>query len=173
MTKKLWIINCYRILLTKYSMSTSAEDSLQQTDRMVFRQCKWNSLSEANDQSITSTWVVKKSIRFIYFHRQQSSTGDWTRGQQTKTAFTKQLNTTTDRGLFWDQTVYLMYISYINNTPDYNILQTKYYKHGWNNETNKIVNGLGGMENTTFLEATNNFCCLLACLITNNTCTDT
>ena len=115
----------------------------------------------------------KKSIWFIYFHRQQSSTGDWTRDQQTKSAFTKQLNTTTDRGLFWNQTVYLMYISYVNNTPDYNILQTKYYKHGWNKETNKIVNGLGGMENKTFLEATNNFCCLLACLITNNTCTDT
>ena len=43
-------------------MSTSAEDSLQQTDRMVSRQCKWNSLSEANDQSITSTWVVKKKV---------------------------------------------------------------------------------------------------------------
>ena len=28
-------------------MSTSAEDSLQQTERMVSRQCKWNSLSEA------------------------------------------------------------------------------------------------------------------------------
>ena len=41
-------------------MYTSAEDSLQQTERMVSRQCKWNSLSEANDQSITSTWVVKK-----------------------------------------------------------------------------------------------------------------
>ena len=48
--------------MTKYSMSTSAEDSLQQTDRMVSRQCKWNSLSEANDQSITSTWVVKKKV---------------------------------------------------------------------------------------------------------------
>ena len=48
--------------MTKYSMSTSAEDSLQQIDRMVSRQCKWNSLSEANDQSITSTWVVKKKV---------------------------------------------------------------------------------------------------------------
>ena len=26
------------------------------------------------------------------------------------------LNTTTDRGMFWDNTVYLMYISYVNFT---------------------------------------------------------
>ena len=34
---------------------------------------------------------------------------------------TIKLNTTTDRGLFWDQTVYYTYISYENNTLDYYI----------------------------------------------------
>ena len=79
-------------------LSTPEEDSFQWTDCMVPGQSEWNWSSEANDQSITSTQVVKKkSILFIYFHRQQSSTEDWTRHQHTKSAFTKQFNTTTDR----------------------------------------------------------------------------
>ena len=71
-------------------LSTPEEDSLQWTDCMVPGQSEWNSLSEANDQSITSTQVVgKKSIWSIYFHRQQSSIEDQTREQYTKSAFTK------------------------------------------------------------------------------------
>ena len=71
-------------------LSTPEEDSLQWTDCMVPGQSEWNSLSEANDQSITSTQVVgEKSIWSIYFHRQQSSIEDQTREQYTKSAFTK------------------------------------------------------------------------------------
>ena len=64
-------------------------------------------------------FVIKKSIWFIYFNRQQSSNGNRTKDQWTKSAFIKQLYTTTDRSLFWDHTVYYMYISYVNNTLNY------------------------------------------------------
>ena len=102
-------------------LSTPEEDSFQWTDCMVSGQSEWNSSSEANDLSISSTPVCdkKKSIWFIYFNRQQSSTGDRTKDQWTKSAFIKQLYTTTDRSLFWDHTVYYMYISYVNSTLNY------------------------------------------------------
>ena len=41
-------------------LSTPEEDSFQWTDCMVPGQSEWNWSSEANDQSITSTQVVKK-----------------------------------------------------------------------------------------------------------------
>ena len=43
-------------------LSTPEKDSFQWTDCMVPGQSEWNSSSEANDQSITSTRVMIKKV---------------------------------------------------------------------------------------------------------------